>query len=242
MSRPNLLFLAVHGELIVYDLAKAPPRSDEDLNTGDRVINVARSISEVQTRLAEYHRERIETGVVFGQERFRNSLNRADRACTHKGLEDRTPATRGHYDSTWGGTPHPLSSSLADRPLYFCAYLEDREILTPKYFESIAARRQSWRKILSEAPSEPGLEPGMTDVRFLRVLQGKEFTYALFKELANDFNGDSFPLTDGEQECIRQEHIHALRGFLTGTTSGQQHLFFFAYRFDIIPIELISTI
>ena len=77
MSRPQLLFLALQGELLVYDLTKAPPKPDEEINAEDRLIAVARSITEVQTRLAAYHRERIETGMVFGEARFRDSLNRA---------------------------------------------------------------------------------------------------------------------------------------------------------------------
>ena len=78
--------------------------------------------------------------------------------------------------------------------------------------------------------------------RFLRVLQNKDFTYALFHQLADDFNGDTFPIEEGETDCIQQEHLDKLRGFLLGTTSAQQELFFFAYRFNVIPIELISTI
>src|SRR5271157_4833033 len=82
----------------------------------------------------------------------------------------------------------------------------------------------------------------MGEPPFLRVLQNKEFTYALFEQLADDFNGDTFPIEVGERECIQQEHLDKLRGFLMGSTSAQQELFFFAYRFNVIPIELISTI
>ena len=124
----------------------------------------------------------------------------------------------------------------------FVRYLEDRDILIPEYFENVAARRQTWQKLLAQPPSAPALEPGMAKLRFLRVLQNKEFTYALFEQLADDFNGDTFPIEDGERECIQQEHLDKLRGFLMGSTSAQQELFFFAYRFNVIPIELISTI
>jgi len=81
----------------------------------------------------------------------------------------------------------------------------------------------------------------MAELRFLRVLQNKDFTYALFAQLADDFNGDMFPVED-EADYIQQEHLDKLRGFLQGNTSPQEELFFFAYRFDVIPIELISTI
>jgi hypothetical protein len=60
--------------------------------------------------------------------------------------------------------------------------------------------------------------------------------------MAHDFNGDTFPIDEEERERIQQTHLEKLRGFLLGSTSAQQELFFFAYRFDVIPIELISTI
>src|SRR5437660_9539700 len=60
--------------------------------------------------------------------------------------------------------------------------------------------------------------------------------------MAHDFNGDTFPIDEEERERIQQDHLDELRGFLLGTTSAQQELFFFAYRFDVIPIELISAI
>src|ERR1017187_10063790 len=52
MSRPQLLFLASPGQLAVYDLAKPPPKPKEALDGQDRLITVATSIVEVQSRLA----------------------------------------------------------------------------------------------------------------------------------------------------------------------------------------------
>src|SRR5581483_10500497 len=70
-----------------------------------------------------------------------------------------------------------------------------------------------------------------------------DFTYALFDKLAEDFNGDAFPVEQAERERINREHLRRLRGFLSGQTSSTQGaLFFHAYRFDVIPIELISAI
>ena len=95
---------------------------------------------------------------------------------------------------------------------------------------------------LAQAPSATALQPRIAELRFLRVLQDKEFTYALFDQLAHDFNGDTFPIDQDERDRIQQEHLDKLRGFLLRSTSEQEELFFFAYRFDVIPIELISTI
>ncbi len=86
------------------------------------------------------------------------------------------------------------------------------------------------------------MDPRFSELRFPRVLLDKSFTYGLFDALARDFNGDIFPVDNEERARIRQEHLDRLRGFLIASTSEQENLFFFAYRFDVIPIELISTI
>ena len=241
MSRPQLLFLASPGQLGVYDLTKPPPKPDEALDAEERLLAVARSIPEVQSRLAAYHRERIETGAVFGDHRFRDSLNRADRALIRdlKTVRQQLATIAVHRGERSPELRH--LHSLIGRAI-FVRYLEDREILAPSYFEGVAASRPSWQKLLSQPPSAPAIEPRMGDLRFLRVLQDKEFTYALFEQLADDFNGDTFPIEEGERDCIQQQHLDKLRGFLLGSTSPQQQLFFFAYRFDVIPIELISAI
>lgn len=240
MSRPQLLFLATPGELMLLDLTKPPPRAKESLDGHDRLIDRVRSIAEVQSKLAAYHRERIETGAVFGDDRFRNSLNRADRAL----IRDLKTVRQQLAEVAVSGRKRPELRhlhALIGRAI-FIRYLEDREILLPAYFENVAKGRRDWQKLLSQAPTAPALEPGLAELRFLRVLQDKDFTYALFDQLAHDFNGDTFPIDPEEQERIRQEHLDMLRGFLLGSTSSQQELFFFAYRFDVIPIELISAI
>jgi hypothetical protein len=241
MSRPQLLFLACPGELLVLDLTKAPPKPDESINDKSRLIAVARSVAEVQAQLAEYHRERVETGVLFGDERFSNSSNRSDRALIRdlKTVRQQLAAvtTRRDFKKPTLRDLH----SLIGRAI-FIRYLEDREILTAAYFESLAARRKEWAKLLTQAPTAPAIEPRLADNRFLRVLQNKDFAYALFDQMAIDFNGDTFPIDDDERERIQQDHLDQLRGFLLGNTTSQQELFFFAYRFDVIPIELISTI
>src|ERR1700674_1029971 len=241
MSRPQLLFLASPGQLSVFDLTKPPPKPEESISDRDRLLNVATSILEVQSKLGDYHRERIETGIVFGEERFSNAVNRSDRALIRdlKTVREQLATIAGHR-----GIKRPALGdlhSLIGRAI-FIRYLEDREILLPGYFENVAARRKDGVKILVQYPSAPALEPRLAEKRFLRVLQNKEFTYALFDQIALDFNGDTFPIDEDERERIQQEHLDKLRGFLVGSTSGQEELFFFAYRSDVIPIELISSI
>ncbi|HEY6251246.1 MAG TPA: N-6 DNA methylase [Candidatus Angelobacter sp.] len=241
MCRPQLLFLASPGQLTVFDLTKPPPKPNESLSGHDRSIQTAASIAEVQSKLNGYHRERIESGVVFGDERFRDSINRADRSLIRdlKIVRQQLAAVAVSRGAKRPELRH--LHSLIGRAI-FIRYLEDREVLLPAYFEKVAGRRKEWTRLLAQAPSAPELEPRLAELRFLRVLQDKDFTYALFDQLAQDFNGDTFPIDEDEPERIQQQHLDRLRGFLLGSTSPQQELFFFAYRFDVIPIELISTI
>lgn len=244
MARPPLLFLARPGELAVYDLAKPPPKKSEKPDDNNRRISeVVSVLAEVQTALHEFHRERIETGAVFGDQRFGDNRNRADRALIRdlKIVREELAAVSAKGQGTRRPTTSQLHALLGR--CIFVRYLEDREIILPAYFEEIAERRQRWKEIL-EAP-HPGasLEPEMRDVLFLRVLRDHDFAYALFDKIAEDFNGDAFPVENGERESIHSEHLRMLRGFLSGQTSSSHgDLFFHAYRFDVVPIELISAI
>ena len=239
MARPQLLFLATPGELSAFDLTKPPPKPREAIADRDRLIAVANSVADVQSKLGAFHREHIETGMAFGEDRFRDSLNRADRAL----IQDLKTVRQQLTAVASGSQPPELGHlhSLIGRAI-FIRYLEDREILLPAYFEKIAARKRRWTQIVEQTPSTLAVEPRLSELRFPRVLLDKEFTYAIFEALVQDFNGDIFPIDDDERDRIQQEHLDKLRGFLIGSTSEQANLFFFAYRFDVIPIELISTI
>ena len=239
MARPQLLFLATPGELSAFDLTKPPPRPHEPIQDCNRLIAVANSVADVQSELGAFHRERIETGAVFGERRFRDSLNRSDRALIRDLKTVRQQLSAVDTRSTLPELRH--LHSLIGRSI-FVRYLEDREILLPAYFEKVAANSKRWRQILATPPSTPALDPRFAELRFLRVLGDKEFTYAVFEALALDFNGDIFPIDAQERDQIQQAHLDRLRGFLIGSPSDQEDLFFFAYRFDVIPIELISTI
>lgn len=165
MSRPQLLFLASPGQLAVYDLTKPPPKPNETLDGRDRRIGVARSIAEVQSKLAAYHRERIETGAIFGEDRFRDSANRADRALIR---DLKTVRQQLATLSVPRGKKRPELRhlhSLIGRAI-FVRYLEDREILLPEYFENVA-HRQAWQKLLAQPPpSAPPLNQGWQSCDF----------------------------------------------------------------------------
>ena len=98
----------------------------------------------------------------------------------------------------------------------FTQYLIDRRIVSPERLSQIAGY---------------GEFPG--------VLQDRAATARLFDWLRDTFNGDMFP--SGAQVPAAR-HLGRVRDFLTATEpdSGQRSLF--PYRFDVIPVELISAI
>lgn len=237
MARPQLLFLAREGELAVYQLSKPPVRGDESLAGCDRLLGLARSVADIQSNLALFRREALESGSFLGDQRFEGGAFRADRALIHDLKEVRRLLTEGD---------HALSAEVAHALIgraLFVRYLEDRKILIDDYFQSIAAKSKIWKALLNTTPTQTFADPEFSRVLFFRVLLDLDFTYALFEQLARDFNGDTFPVTSKERSEVRRHHLDLLRRLLTGEGGdSQQQLFLFAYKFDVIPIELISSI
>lgn len=68
--------------------------------------------------------------------------------------------------------------------------------------------------------------------------------FALFQWLRSTFNGDLFPMDDpgAEHQRLSDAHLEQLRDFVDGRSllSGQGRLF--RFRFDAIPVDLISSI
>ena len=237
MARPRRLFLATPGELVVFDLARPPARHGEPLADNGRLLATLRSVAEVQTELRDYRRELLETGHFPEESRFGDERAPADRTLIRdlKILRDQLMASG--LDGNKGAYAH----ALIGRSI-FIRYLEDRSILPPAYYTSIAARQRTWRRALEGGSATQSGLPSDESL-YLRVLSDKAFTYALFEELRKDFNGDVFPVAREEQSTVTRDHLDLLQSFLRGTASFDgPPLFFFAYDFSVVPIDLISSI
>lgn len=235
MSRPQLLFLAQPGELSVYDLTKPPVRRGEKLSQANRRLTIVRSIPEVQLKLQEYHRIQVESGRLFEEKHFGQPTDRADESL----IRD-LKAVRNKLMIDLG-----LKKEYAHRLIgrsIFIRYLEDREILVPDYFRTVASTSADWMSIVDAPSNKADVDPEMEKKYYPKILEDKEFTYALFDQLAQTFNGDMFPIDLEEKKAVTLEHLHCLQRFFRGDLEDQEKLFFFAYKFDIIPIELISSI
>ncbi len=233
MARPQVLFLARQGELSVLNLTKQPARRGEEPSRHDRLLDVVRATADVQDRLHRYRRDQVESGRLFEDGRF-GFDDRADRAL----VRDLGKVRQSLFNM---GLDHSgYAHALIGRSI-FIRYLEDRRVLTEEYFRKVAkGDKANWGPILDKA-LEANLDfGGGRPIFYPYVLTNKAFTYALFARLAKEFNGDMFPFDHEEQEAVSEKHLKELHRFLLG--GNGERLFFFAYRFDIIPIELISSI
>jgi hypothetical protein len=235
MARPMLLFLARPGELAVYDLSQPPVKTSDEWRKP--ILDVAKHVAEVANKLHTYRREQVESGRLFEDERFGKPSQRADLSL----IQDLKAVRSELIQAGLGEDKLKYAHALIGRSI-FIRYLEDREILIPDYFEKVASQNPKWKALLNTTPHKSDLDPQMEKLLYPRVLADKDFTYALFEQLAHDFNGDMFPSISEEKSAVNEEHLLLLQKFLRGETGPQQTLFFWAYRFEIIPIELISNI
>lgn len=120
-------------------------------------------------------------------------------------------------DLAHSGLPPGQAQAIIGQAI-FCQYLVDRGIVDPHRLSRICGRNR-----LSSALRDAGA------------------TEKLFRWLSATFNGDIFPQSH-TAAASAEEHRARVADFLDGvdSTTGQSSLF--PYQFDIIPIELISSI
>jgi len=238
LARPRLLFLASEGEVTVYDLAQRPiNESDSDDWKQLKNLAILENLREAATKLEAFHRDNLESGRLFGDARFGDLKNRADQAL----IRDLKTVRRELIDAGLSGEQVRYAHALIGRSI-FIRYLEDRGILRRSYFESIASQREGWGELLNSSVLGNGIDLTRRENFYPRVLSNKDFTYALFKQLARNFNGDMFPEDMDEERTVTLEHLTLIQNLLYGETGVTRKLFFYSYQFDIIPLDLISSI
>jgi hypothetical protein len=230
LTRPRCLFLAAEDELRVYALSTPPARSLDEAVTLQPIETVTRA-ADVAERLALYHRESLEAGALFDTDTYAKRQGRADTRLLH----DVRVATA---ELVAAGLDRPIAHTLIER-MILIRYLEDREIVTPTYFDDIAAVEDRWVDALTDGSGMPMLGAQSS---FLSCLRSKQFTYAVFRKLAQDFNGDLFVVSDNELNAVTQRHLELVQRLLTGAgLDSQDPLFLWAYDFGVVPTSLISS-
>jgi len=238
LARPRLFFLASPGEITVYDLAQKPVDENKPKEWNKlRTLAVLDDIKKVSSELQEFHRDNIESGRIFGDERFGDLKNRADKAL----IWDLKVVRRELIAAGLSDDNARFAHALIGRSI-FIRYLEDRGVLDKDYFLKVARQKAGWTDLLRKCPARSGLDASKKKTYYPHVLADKAFTYALFRTLARDFNGDIFPEVDEEESAVSPKHLQLIQDLLYGDVGIEKQLFFYSYRFDIIPLDLISSI
>lgn len=123
---------------------------------------------------------------------------------------------RLEHDLTTDGLDRPIAQGLIGRSI-FTQYLIDREIVTSGRLE---------HKYGHETLAD--------------ILRDRPATEQLFNWLRERFNGDMFP--SGGVSPPDKRYLNRVADFLDAIDPGSGQLTFFPYRFDVIPVELISSI
>ena len=236
LARPRILFLESEGELSVIDLAQKPiPANTEnrELETKETLYR----IKDIAEKLQAYHRDNIESGKVFEQGRFDTLKHRADQSL----IADLQTVRKELVDAGLNNDKIKYAHALIGRSI-FIRYLEDRKIITEEYFKEVAKGKAGWANLIDNPSSREEFDFSGVHAVYPKVLQDKEFTYTLFKSLSKDFNGDMFPDIEMEEQYVEPEHLIKIQNLLYGNVGVQKNLFFFSYKFDIIPLDLISAI
>ena len=92
--------------------------------------------AEVSDRLADYHRDRVESGLLFEEKPYRAQDGRADQ----RFLCDVQAATDALVRA---GLPRSLAHALIERVILI-RYLEDRRVIDSDYLRSVAEQYPDW--------------------------------------------------------------------------------------------------
>lgn len=236
LARPRILFLECDGDLSVVDLAQKPVRQDDEKRKLKSLETICK-IKNVAEQLQAYHRDNIESGKVFEKGRFGDIKHRADKSL----ISDLKMVRSELIEAGLNGDKLKYAHALIGRSI-FIRYLEDRGILTEDYFKKVARQKAGWFDLINNPSSREEFDFSDIHALYPRLLQDKELTYALFKSLSKDFNGDMFPDVEQEEQHVEIEHLQLIQDLLYGNVGIQKKLFFFSYKFDIIPLDLISAI
>ena len=217
-NRAPLLIAVLPQEVRVYNCFAPPERDSGQLMPPNaallkQVVQQVTDVLALRSTLSDYRRREIVSGRFV---RAKHGEFSRERRVDNRLLKNLMHVRRLLIDDDLS---EPVANSLLGRSI-FVRYLEDRGVINEDYYDRFASG-SSFHNLLEASLSE---------------------TYQLFEELADRFNGDLFPLSDLEREQVNPRHLQLLGRFLAGeeVTSGQ--LYFWAYDFNYIPIELISAI
>ncbi len=217
-GKVSLLIIVLPDKIKIYNTSNEPPlQPDENLDSEERLLNILditdKAFAEIK-EIKEYDISELESREFWKkrEDKFTDK-NKVDKHLM-KNLEQLRKTLQKDDIIKKNEINNLIIKSI------FILYLEDRGIIDEHYYKEHGFSEKSYREILP-------------DIRE---------TYDLFDCIKDSFNGDIFEYEYEEREDTTEFHLEKLKQFLNGVNleTGQTRLF--PYKFDIIPIEMISSI
>ena len=217
-NRVPILIVILPHEVRVYNCFSPPPREPSQLTPMDstsinRAISQVSDVLAIKAKLSTYRKKEIVSGGFVRNKR--EQFKREQRV--DKRLLDNLQHVRRCLIKD--GLSESVANSLLGRSI-FVRYLEDRSAINKEQY----------------------ILPSDGNSFFDLLDRSLEKTYQFFDKLLRRFNGDMFPVSDLEREQVELQHLQRLGSFLRGDNISSGQMYFWAYNFRYIPIELISSI
>ena len=211
-----MLWVITPAKVLLYNCYSKP--LEEDRNDPKRhLIDLFENTEADLKRMNELAgRIQIETGEFWKWEKAKQ-IDRKQRVDSVL-VEDLTQAEKKLVEEK--GLERPVTHALLIRSI-FVAYLQDRGILNSQFFRS-----------------------HFEVENFAELLDNQSATYELFDWIQTTFNGDLFPISSAERNLVEPPHLEIVKSLVGGieeVETGQLRLWR-AYDFQVIPVELISSI
>ena len=234
LGEAPLLFVVTPDEVLIYNNYEAPQALEAgnlDPTAGIiETLSLTDGLASQRLALQKYHRSLLESGEYWRQNETRFDI-------------------QGRVDTTLMSNLRIMRNTLISQISKRCN--ESKETITSIVHSllsrSIFIKYLEERKDSNGATVFPqGFYSGFLESAkcYTDVLNSKDATYCLFNSLKEKFNGDTLQVAEIETEIITQKDLDELRTFILGDSeleSKQLALWPF-YSFDIIPIQLISSI
>ena len=234
LGEAPLLFVVTPDEVLIYNNYEAPQALEAgnlDPTAGIiETLSLTNGLASQRLALQKYHRSLLESGEYWRQNETRFDI-------------------QGRVDTTLMSNLRIMRKTLISQISKRCN--ESKETITSIVHSllsrSIFIKYLEERKDSNGATVFPqGFYSGFLESAkcYTDVLNSKDATYCLFNSLKEKFNGDTLQVAEIETEIITQKDLDELRTFILGDSeleSKQLALWPF-YSFDIIPIQLISSI
>lgn len=220
-----MLWIITPTKILLYNCYARPSANNEE-DARKHLIDIFEQTENGLQKLNDFAgRLQIESGQFWEHEKARQ-IDRRQRV-DESLLADLEEAERQLVKS---GLITSIAHALLGRSI-FVAYLQDRGILSTEYFQE-TYNVENFAQLLSTPVAKTATYDG------------------IFEWVHQTFNGDLFPLEYKdeyghlirERDIVDDPHLASVGNFLSGMKMQTGQLRLWPYKFDVIPIELISSI